>query len=99
MSARPLTSKAQTAGRMAWGGASCGRPLSLAILAATAAFWAGPAAAHDYEAVFHTMEECTGIPDVPSRVACYDRTMAGARAAIGGGEQPAVAVAPSARQG
>lgn len=96
---RPLTSNRRKTGRTVWGGASRGRPLSLAVTAAIAGFWAAPAAAQDYEAVFHTMEQCAEIADVPDRVACYDRTIAGARAAIGDGAAGSVAVAPRASRG
>jgi hypothetical protein len=45
------------------------------------------------------MEDCADIADVPQRVACYDRTIAGARAAMGErserGERSAVAVGPA----
>jgi hypothetical protein len=93
-----LTSEAGTSGRGAKGGASNRKPLSFALLSA-ATFWASPAAAQDYEAVFHTMEDCAAIGDVPERVACYDRTIAGARAAIGEGRGAAVAAPSTTRAG
>jgi hypothetical protein len=95
-----LISDRTKAGRTGGGGALARGPLSTAAILAVAiaAAWASPAAAKaDYEAVFHTMEECAGIQDVPERVACYDRTMAGARAAIGPGEAASVAAATTRR--